>query len=253
MRITLTTVVLSLCSVVPALAQTAVAEHCPAAADAIVEIDNFAGSIEIKGWDRSRVEVRGTLARDAERLELSGSERRISVRVVVSEERAQDVDSELVIRVPVGSSLRVETVSASVSVHEVHGRHELNTVSGSASNYGGALQTAIHVIETDLASQTAEDKARTRYHLYLLTDSPPTTLASAEVLNTVGFVMTLKGTHGLDRVSVSTFQLPTGTAATDAETEALLKDMAARGTGLYVKLPQTAPFDFDHIAAMLGQ
>ena len=64
------------------VAQNTVDQKRPAASDAVVNIENMAGSVKVTGWDRAEVQVKGTLDPDAT-LDLGGSEKRILVEVQV--------------------------------------------------------------------------------------------------------------------------------------------------------------------------
>ena len=69
-----------------ARAQTRVEQSRPAAADALVDIENMAGSIRVTGWDKNEIAVTGKLGRHASGLQFSGgsSHTRIEVETEVS-------------------------------------------------------------------------------------------------------------------------------------------------------------------------
>jgi DUF4097 and DUF4098 domain-containing protein YvlB len=114
----------------PAVAQQRVDQTRPASATGTVEISNVSGSVKVVGWDRAEVAVTGTLGRGTERLEFSGSGERTTVKVVLPH-FAHHVDgSELEVKIPAGSNLEVETVSADTSVDGVLGNVRAHTVSG---------------------------------------------------------------------------------------------------------------------------
>lgn len=111
-------------------AQTQLNERKAAAPDGAVEISNVSGSVKVIGWDRGEVEVTGTLGRGSERLEFSGTPGRTVVKVILPK-HAHDVDgSDLTVRVPAGSRLEVDTVSADVETNGVKAEVEVETVSG---------------------------------------------------------------------------------------------------------------------------
>lgn len=133
--------VLALLAALPALAGERVDRTLPAAADANIRIDNLAGSVEVVGWDRTEVSIQGTLGDDVEGLEVDDRGGRISIEVEIPKSRGRryrDVDCDLEIRVPRGSRVEVETVSASIDVEGVNGRLELESVSGNVEVDGGS-------------------------------------------------------------------------------------------------------------------
>jgi len=97
-----------------------------------VDIFNLSGDVEIIGWDRSQIQVTGTVGDDAEEFifEVRGDMTTIKVKVPDRMHGHKDVSSDLLIRVPKGSSLDVSTVSADISAEGVQGEQELQSVSG---------------------------------------------------------------------------------------------------------------------------
>lgn len=121
----------------PAMAQQKLDERRPAGKDGVVEVQNVSGSVKVTGWDRDEVAVTGTLGRGSERLEFTGTGVRTEVRVVLPH-FAHHVDgSDLEIKVPAGSHLEVNTVSADIGVDGVAGPVRLESVSGRVT-VGGA-------------------------------------------------------------------------------------------------------------------
>jgi DUF4097 and DUF4098 domain-containing protein YvlB len=93
-------------------------------------VKNVAGSVHIQAWDNNQVHVTGTLGRDVERLEFVCSEKLAAIKVIVPKSHHPDIDSDLTISVPKGSSLEAETVSADLRVSDVKGVINASTVSG---------------------------------------------------------------------------------------------------------------------------
>jgi DUF4097 and DUF4098 domain-containing protein YvlB len=113
-----------------AAAERAIHEAADVHPQGEVEISNVAGRIEVEGWDQDRVEVTGTLARGAERLEFRIQDRHTLIRVEHPSAARNIGPSELRIRVPVESRLVVASVSAGVVVRGVRGAQRLHAVSG---------------------------------------------------------------------------------------------------------------------------
>lgn len=107
-----------------------------AKADAEIRIDNLAGTVKIKAWDKNQVSVTGTLGENVERLEINGDESDIEIRVV-QPHRSDSGDCEncadLSIYVPASSRVVVSTVSADVEAQGLTGQGRANTVSGNVT------------------------------------------------------------------------------------------------------------------------
>jgi DUF4097 and DUF4098 domain-containing protein YvlB len=126
-----------------ALAQTAVERSVPAAADARVSIENLAGSVSVRAWEREEVRISGTLGQAVEELRVDGDARQVNIHVVYPRNGRgrlkRSDETNLVIDVPRGVELEVQTVSASIDVDGVAGpRAELRSVSGDVIFTGDA-------------------------------------------------------------------------------------------------------------------
>jgi DUF4097 and DUF4098 domain-containing protein YvlB len=113
-----------------ALAGTPISKRTEADPAGTVEISNTAGSVLVTGWDRNEVEVTGELGKGTERLDFTQDDKVTRIKVVLPE-RASNVDeTDLVVKVPVGSLVSVNTVSADIGVQAVRGTQRLQSVSG---------------------------------------------------------------------------------------------------------------------------
>lgn len=101
-----------------------------AASDGHVDIINISGSIEVYGWSDSKVEVTGELGEKVEELIVERDGDKVLVKVKVPRNNSNNITSDLVIRVPEGSSIDVSTVSADITSEGVGGEQMLHTVSG---------------------------------------------------------------------------------------------------------------------------
>ena len=114
----------------PAFAAEQVDRTLDADPDGTVTVSNVSGSVEVRGWDRSEVNVTGTLGDRVEELVFERDGDEIYIKVEVERRSSRGADAELVISVPQGSSLEVDTVSADIDVEGVQGDLELASVSG---------------------------------------------------------------------------------------------------------------------------
>lgn len=111
----------------------------PAAATAHINISNIKGDVTITAWDRNEVHVGGQLGDGAEPLAIEGSENNLTIKVQAQGhsgwlnwggDKAMSA-STLDINVPRGASLKVNVVSAPLSIDGIDGGDvEVNSVSG---------------------------------------------------------------------------------------------------------------------------
>ncbi len=123
-----------------ALAQESVDRSLPAASDGTVTIKNVAGSVIVEGWGEAKITVTGELGKGTERLDVTSEGRRTIVEVVLPRHARHVEGSDLMIRVPKGSRIEVEAVSATVEVSDVIGALELHAISGDVTARGAARE-----------------------------------------------------------------------------------------------------------------
>jgi DUF4097 and DUF4098 domain-containing protein YvlB len=99
-------------------------------ADGLVRIDNVRGRIEVQGWDRSEVTVKGTLDDMTKTFTFETSGSTTTVKVETPDNLNRGKGSDLVIHVPSASRVRVELVSADLKMQALHGGVDAKTVSG---------------------------------------------------------------------------------------------------------------------------
>jgi DUF4097 and DUF4098 domain-containing protein YvlB len=136
-------------------AGTAINKLAPASAAGQVEVSNTTGSVVVTGWNRNEVEVTGELGEGSERLEFSTADNVTRIKVVLPKKSYGVDNTDLVIRVPAGSSVAVNTVSADIRVHEVQGAQRLQSVSADIDTVAGAedvecktVSGEVHVVGT---------------------------------------------------------------------------------------------------------
>jgi len=114
---------------VTAFAGSAINERSAADPAGQVEISNTAGSVVVTGWNRNEVEVTGELGDGSERLEFGTAGKVTRIKVILPKKSYGVDGSDLIVKVPAGSSLSVNTVSADVRVRGVGGAQRLQSVS----------------------------------------------------------------------------------------------------------------------------
>jgi DUF4097 and DUF4098 domain-containing protein YvlB len=120
-----------------AAARRPVDERRPADPQGQVEIIDVSGRIAVQGWDKAEIGVTGTIGDSVEKLDISSSGTRTTIRVVSHEHAVlhfdwggKTGDADLVVHVPRGSSLMATLVSADLSSTDVQGNQELHSESG---------------------------------------------------------------------------------------------------------------------------
>ena len=112
-------------------------EHRPADAQGQVELVVVAGHVDVIGWDKSEIAVTGTLGENVDKVDINTAGTRTTIRVAQKEHEGahwgwgdKSGDAEIVVHVPRGNSLKASLVSADLSVSEVQGNQEVQSVSG---------------------------------------------------------------------------------------------------------------------------
>ncbi|HPW55870.1 MAG: DUF4097 family beta strand repeat protein [Thermoanaerobaculaceae bacterium] len=130
MRNTFIAMMCTVVLVLPVAAQQRVDETRQVAADAVVTFEGVSGTVVVSGWDRAEVRVTGTLGRRIEKLEITGSDQRLDLRVVYPRNCHDCGDADLELKVPAGCRFEAETVSADLELGGVRGEVWLKSVSG---------------------------------------------------------------------------------------------------------------------------
>ncbi len=137
-------------------------ESMDADADGTVSVSNIAGSVDVQGWSRNQVEISGELGDDVEELIFERDGDEIEIRVKTRRRGSHDIDTDLVIKVPEGSSLEVNTVSADIDVADVTGEQSLESVSGDVATEAYASDIDINSVSGDLEVDGDNQSMRSR-------------------------------------------------------------------------------------------
>ena len=98
-----------------ALAGQSVDERWDIDANASISIENIAGEIVIRGWDRNEAHLTGELGRSVDELEINASKSSLQISVINRNERNID-KTNLKLMVPLGASVDISVVSADIDV-----------------------------------------------------------------------------------------------------------------------------------------
>jgi len=131
--------------------------------DGFVHINVVRGVVTVTGWEKNQVEVRGELDEQVEEFifEGNGNETRIEVRIPRSRGMRYFRDeTDLTIRIPGNSQLRVTGVSTDVEVKKVNGSVEVGVVSGDVSLRGGTGRIVLQTVSGEIELRDANGRIR---------------------------------------------------------------------------------------------
>jgi len=154
----LTTLILILVGAGAAWASQPVNETMPVKPGSEISVENLAGSLTFGGWDSAMLEVTGTLGDGVKELDIDVDEDgEIYIEVEFDEDfhGKQTQSTDLTIRLPSGSPLSVETVSASISVSGMIGGLDIESVSGAIQVNGAPASLDIENVSGSIDVETA--------------------------------------------------------------------------------------------------
>lgn len=149
------------------LAQAAKAEDVSrkleASPSGTVAIENMAGSVTVSGWSSNEVEVTGELGGEVEELVFERDGNVVNVHVRTRHKNyGRNVASELVVRVPERSTVKVGGVSTDIEIDGVRGSQRLKTVSGDVTSRAYQADVDIESVSGDIEINGDGDVARTQ-------------------------------------------------------------------------------------------
>jgi len=143
--------------VAPAWAQRTVDEVRPLDPGGSVSISNLAGSVKVIGWSSAEVQITGVLGKNVEDLAIEGDSSELTIEVDVPR-HADDLETDLVVKVPAAADIEIETVSATVEVEGVTGSVDLETVSGWVRTSGRMREMSVETVSGDIAIAEASPR-----------------------------------------------------------------------------------------------
>lgn len=163
-----------------AQAGTPISKRAAADPSGSVEVSNVSGTVTVTGWDRSEVEVTGELGKGTERLEFATVDKVTRVKVILPDNSFDVDDSDLIIRVPAGSSLSVNTVSADIKVQGVTGAQRLQAVSADIHTQAGSEDVECKTVSGDV---TVDGSAKKGVLTIMTVSGDATALRTAGEIN----------------------------------------------------------------------
>lgn len=120
-----------------------------ASAKGFVTISNTAGSVEVEGWSRDEVDVEADLGSGVEELVVERDDDEVRV-VVRSRRNSNRSSSDLVVKVPENSTVKVGGVSIDITVANVYGAQRLQTVSGDIETEAYGADIELQTVSGDI-------------------------------------------------------------------------------------------------------
>ena len=133
-----------------AAAGTRIDESRKAEPNGHVEISNTSGTVEIEAWDRDEIRIGGELGKGTERLDFETSGDVTHIKVILPQKSRNAKGTDLRIRVPEGSSIAINTVSADIVVRGVRGAQRLQSVSGDIVSGDDASEIECKTVSGDV-------------------------------------------------------------------------------------------------------
>lgn len=144
-----------------ASASQSIDQRVPADLHGTVEISNTSGTIHCIGWDRPEIQITGALSSSAERLDVQTQGKTVSIRVLQRMGISSHGDTDLEIKAPFGSALRVSGVSADINVRGMTGEQRLQSVSGDVETEAAAADLVLKSISGNLKLRGKNNPLRT--------------------------------------------------------------------------------------------
>lgn len=149
-----------------AWAASDVDETRPLSRTGTLSVNNLAGELELVGWDRDEVSIKGQLGDSVEELEIIESPNGLKINVKNESKQSSWFGSDdleetyLTIRMPNTASVEVETVSADVSVDGSAGENlSVTTVSGDISVTAEPDHLEINSVSGDIEFNGAANRS----------------------------------------------------------------------------------------------
>ena len=117
----------------------------------VVSVNNPRGEIEVYGWNRNEVHIKGELDDLAEGLAFERTDNKTIIHVRLPEKNVNWGDgSELTVYVPARSKLVVEGISTDIQVNQVMGAISIHSINGDVEVNDSGSNTRINTVSGDI-------------------------------------------------------------------------------------------------------
>jgi len=156
--------------------------------DAMIEVHNVRGNVDISAGEPGRASLDGSLG-SGSKLVVAGDAKHLELRVEAADQEhgwfgthGPRSDSELTLKVPAGTSVKLELVSADGRVTGIDGKSlNAEAVSGKLSLSSGAPQVDVESVSGDVIFTATHADANSRTHLQTVSGDIEMTGASGRV------------------------------------------------------------------------
>ena len=167
-------------------------QRLPVQPHGMVEISNVAGRIDVQGWDKEEVEVRGEISEGIEKVDFATEHGHTIIKVRYPNHTFHSASADLRIRVPRDSELDISGVSSDVTVANVEGELMAKTVSGGVRADVFGRDAEIKTVSGDVALR-GNDKGEGEMHITTISGNIHVDRAGGDLeATTVSGDMTLK-------------------------------------------------------------
>src|SRR5437764_6648363 len=104
-----------------ALAQRSVTRRYPAQRNVRLEMKNISGSIAIEAWDKNLIEIKATIYSPAAQFTPEQTEGGLGIDIVRDNHGRMVGDINFQVKVPVNSTINIETKRGNISINNIHG------------------------------------------------------------------------------------------------------------------------------------
>jgi len=144
-----------LCSllVLPVVAGEKIDKTLDVSATGEVEIHNTRGKIELKGWDKNQVSVKGELDKLTEKFVFTHSDGKTLIKVILPDSHStskRSRGSKLKIFVPLKVAVQLNGVSTDLVISNLHGGVDINSVSGDVELSNIGKRTYVNNVSGDI-------------------------------------------------------------------------------------------------------
>jgi len=118
--------------------------------NATISIENVAGNIEVRGWDRAEAHLTGELGDSVDELEINATSSSLQISVVNRNQRNVD-STELKLMMPKGATIDVSAVSADIDISGLDNEKlTANSVSGDVDVKAVSRRVTVETVSGDL-------------------------------------------------------------------------------------------------------
>ena len=137
-------------------------------ADARIDVSNVKGAVTVSGWDKPEVAISGTLGEGAKGLAVEGDASHLTIKVQAPDKQGwfswgadtRMADTQLDLKVPKAAAMKIEVVSADVTLDGVAGRTlDVSSVSGKLRLDSGAQEIGIGSVSGNIELVGSAERA----------------------------------------------------------------------------------------------